>query len=153
MRKALFLSAALAATAALTACRTTERRAVASAATPVGPPSSDRTVAVLWFQQAAERRALSYQAFNIARERLDEALAQRRPEDKLAVVMDIDETILDNSPLEAALSQNGQPYTDAAWKGWSRRGIAKPLPGAQPFLAYAASNNVEVFYVSNREAD
>ncbi len=153
MRKLHLLTAALAATVTLTACRTTERGSGASAASALGPPSSDRTLAVLWFQQAAERRALSCQAFNIARQRLDEAIAQRKPEDKLAVVVDIDETILDNSPLEAALSKNGQPYTDAAWKAWSHRGIAKALPGAQPFLTYAASNNVEVFYVSNREVD
>ncbi|HWD20622.1 MAG TPA: 5'-nucleotidase, lipoprotein e(P4) family [Verrucomicrobiae bacterium] len=145
-----FVSALLlAAPLGLASCGTPAPRA-----RPVSPEASvDRTVAVLWFQAAAEMRALYYQAFNIARERLDAALARRTGDDKLAVVVDIDETILDNGPLEASLVKNHQPFRMELWKQWSQRGVAEALPGAQPFLTYAASNRVDVFYVSNRNVD
>ena len=57
--------------------------------------------ATLWVQNAAEFRALSYQAFNSARLYLDRALLTKRTRKKPAVVVDIDEAVLDNSPYQA----------------------------------------------------
>ena len=114
------------------------------------PIEQDRTVAVLWWQSAAEARALYYQAFNIARQRLDEALLRRIPSENLAVIVDLDETVIDNGAFEGTLVKEGRPFSDKDWNSWSLRGEAGALPGAQPFLAYAASNNVSVFYISNR---
>lgn len=112
--------------------------------------SSDLGMAVLWYQNAAEARALYYQAYNLAQERLDEAIAHRQAGEKLAVVVDIDETILDNSPMEADLVKTGKGFSPERWEQWVSLSKARALPGAQPFLRSAVSNNVEVFYVSNR---
>lgn len=147
------LAVLLAGSLVLASCKSTSVPAY-SRKNPAGDKTtlSDRVMAVLWFQRAAEARALYFQAYNIARERLDTALAQRQGEEKLAVIMDIDETILDNSPLEADLIKTGKTFSEKSWREWVSQCQARALPGAQPFLAYAASNNVEVFYVSNRNA-
>lgn len=107
-------------------------------------------MAVLWFQTAAEARALQYQAYNMARMMLDQDLVQTKTDKKRAVVVDIDETILNNSPYEgrAIRINRGYPYE---WERWIDLAQAEAIPGSLEFLQYAASNNVDIFYVTNRK--
>lgn len=107
--------------------------------------------AVLWYQRSAEAAALYHQAFNIARLRLDEDHAKNRSATKRAVVVDIDETVLDNSPYSASLIKNDKSG-QSTWDEWVRRAQAEPLPGAVEFLSYAVSRGYDVYYVSNRSA-
>jgi len=110
-------------------------------------------MSVLWFQRSAEMRALFIQGFNIASERLAvaaEVPGNGRPK---AVVTDLDETILDNSPFEAWQIHTGGSFSDENWKMWTDMAAAKPLPGALEFTRYAESLGIEVFYVSNRSHD
>jgi len=121
----------------------------------IAPPGSGRNehlvMSVLWFQRSAEMRALFYQAFNLARVRLDQDRAAIKKESKRAVVVDIDETLLDNSPHMGKLIADNEifPY---AWTDWVNRAEAEPLPGAVEFLTYAVSMGYDIFYVSNRSA-
>lgn len=108
-------------------------------------------MSVLWFQRSAEMRALFYQAFNLARLRLDEDRGKNKGEKKRAVVVDIDETLLDNSPHMGKLIKNNEVFPHA-WTEWVNRAEAEPLPGAVEFLTYAVSAGYDVFYVSNRSA-
>src|SRR5699024_7278761 len=109
---------------------------------------------VLWQQNAAEYRALCYQAFNIAKLNLDEFLANETSEgEQLAIVTDIDETVMDNRPFEAKLIELNEQYTLREWANWVNKKEAKPIPGATEFLDYAKSRGVEIFYVSNRAQD
>lgn len=105
--------------------------------------------AVLWSQTAAEARALYYQAFNLAEMKLDEALQSQAGGEKLAVVVDIDETLLDNSPCYAEMIKTDGLYGNC-WLEWVDLTEAEALPGAKDFLDFAESRGVEVFYVSNR---
>ncbi|PTQ95177.1 5'-nucleotidase (lipoprotein e(P4) family) [Mucilaginibacter yixingensis] len=110
--------------------------------------------ASLWQQRSAEYKALCFQAYNIARLRLDEAIHDHKKGGKpLAVVTDIDETLLDNSPEDAARAINNQEYNTKAWKEWTAKGIADTVPGAPAFFKYAASKGVAVFYITNRDED
>ncbi|MCZ2155960.1 MAG: hypothetical protein LC114_19015, partial [Bryobacterales bacterium] len=69
-----------------------------------------------------------------------------------AVILDIDETVLDNSPSEAFVMQNGTgAFTPEAWAEWVDRAAATAIPGARRFLELAESRGVEAFYVTNRE--
>jgi 5'-nucleotidase (lipoprotein e(P4) family) len=108
--------------------------------------------ASLWQQKAAEYKALCFQAYNIAKQRVDEAVKQN-PAKPYAVVTDIDETLLDNSPYDAQRAINNQDYTSVTWKTWTAKGIADTVPGAPAFFKYAASKGVEVFYITNRDED
>lgn len=103
-----------------------------------------------YFQQnAAEYEALCLQAFNVAQLRLDETLA-KKGDKPLAIVTDIDETFLDNSPFEAYCAKQGISYSQKAWEEWTVLGDAKPLTGALEFFKYADSKGVAIFYVTNR---
>lgn len=110
-----------------------------------------QTGAVLWQQSSGEARALQYQAYALARLMLDRDL-RIRAKSKLrrAVVVDADETVLDNSRFQGGLVVNREPFTSAAWIDWCNRAKASAIPGSVEFLKYAASRGVRVFYVTNR---
>ena len=152
--------AILTAIATLTGCRTTRMHSTDS--TPIahahGSACATETLAeqsllaVLWYQRAAECRALYHQACNLARERIDQHLARKTDKRTNAIIVDIDETILDNSPYQAGLARRGQTYSEPTWTNWVNCARAEALPGISNLLHHAASKNVKVFYVSNRKA-
>ncbi len=102
-------------------------------------------------QNAAEVRALTYQAYNIARLRLDHDLKYNKSKKKRAIVVDADETIIDNSPYQARNILKNESYTSQNWNEWVQEASADAVPGAVEFLSYAASKGVEVFYITNRK--
>jgi 5'-nucleotidase (lipoprotein e(P4) family) len=126
---------------------------------------SDYLLATLWYQRSQECRANIETQFELAKLRLDQALKDRHwtavPEEQKekfkhkppAVILDIDETVLDNTPFVGWLVDNGTYYNQAVWPDWDRwiqAGRAKALPGAIEFVNYALSKGVKVFYISNR---
>jgi 5'-nucleotidase (lipoprotein e(P4) family) len=111
--------------------------------------NDQKLLSVLWQQHAAEYRALCYQAFNIAGLRLNEALKLKKG--RLAIITDLDETILDNSYSEARSLKEGTSYTPAGWKQWTDRSAATAVPGAVEFLQLAKKKGVTIFYISNRD--
>ncbi len=108
------------------------------------------TLALDWFQTSAECRALYYQAFNTARLVLEKDLRSHTYTKKRAIVFDIDDTILDDSPHSAMLLKESKlfPYR---YDEWLEAAKEPPLPGAVEFAKYASSHGVELFYISNRE--
>ena len=134
---------------------------VLSAQTPspsrqAGSDNEYQTAAILWTQSSAEYRALAYQTFVLARLQLAQNLKTRGPRSKskryqgAAVIVDADETVLDNSRFQAELVLRGLPYTAQAWREWCQRAEAGAVPGAVDFLNYAAQRGVSVFYITNR---
>jgi acid phosphatase len=125
--------------------------------------AADDLTGVLWMQTAAEYRATCLQTFGAARRALDAALAdpkwtaaveQSDPADKPpAIIVDVDETVLDNTPYNARLIAGGQTFSLDTWAEWVRETSARALPGATAFLDYVASRDVTVFYVTNRAAE
>ena len=106
--------------------------------------------ATLYHQRAAEMKALYYQAYNIARCRLDEKLKETENPASLAIVLDIDETVLDNSPYEAKTILENISYPEG-WDEWMDLANADALPGAVDFLSYADKKGVGIFYITNRK--
>lgn len=100
-------------------------------------------------QRAAEYDALCFQAYNIAHIRLNEAL-QKSSGKPLAIITDIDETVLDNSPYAVKQSLNGKDYEQTSWEEWTNTAQADTIAGAVSFYKYAASKGVKIFYVTNR---
>jgi 5'-nucleotidase (lipoprotein e(P4) family) len=105
--------------------------------------------ATLWQQSSGERRALSYQAFTLARLLLDRDLRIRNRKPR-AVIVDLDETVLDNSRFEGMLLKRRVNYNQKDWTEWINRAEAEAVPGAVEFLRYATSRGVRVFYITNR---
>lgn len=111
---------------------------------------ADQSVLALnWFQQSGEYQALTHQAFNSARLAFDQAKVA--PGKKKAVVVDLDETMLDNSPYSGWQAQQGQPFAAATWAKWSQAQQAGAVPGAVQFARYVNSHQGTMFYVSNRK--
>lgn len=108
--------------------------------------------ATLYQQKSAEVAALCHQAFNLAELRLNQILADHPYDKPLAIVVDVDETVLDNSPFEAKSILENTDYPKY-WGEWCELASAKALPGAAEFLNYAASKGVETFYVTNRKVE
>ncbi|MDO5017603.1 MAG: 5'-nucleotidase, lipoprotein e(P4) family [Porphyromonas sp.] len=107
----------------------------------------------VWMQRAAEYDALCFQAFNSAKLSLDQAIMMRQESDSkpLAIITDIDETVLDNSPNAVHQGLKGELFDSAEWTRWCNRVEADTVPGAPSFLKYAADEGVEIFYISNRK--
>jgi 5'-nucleotidase (lipoprotein e(P4) family) len=110
-----------------------------------------KSLSVLYQQESAEYRALCYQAFNIAKLRLNQIKKSDFRKNHLAIVTDLDETIIDNSYSEANLIRENKSYTNASWKKWTNLSAATAVPGAVEFLKFAHEKGVEIFYISNRD--
>ena len=109
-----------------------------------------QVMATLYNYYADEYRALAYQAYNIAHDRVDAIRKDNPYNEKLAIVVDIDETLLDNSPHQALMIKTDSSYP-YMWNEWCDLAKAKAVPGAVEFLQYADENDFNIFYVSNRK--
>lgn len=117
-------------------------------------PERDWTNAILWQQYSGEYRALAFQAYNFARLSLKEALWEQSNGRPNCVIVDADETIIDNSRFQGYEIKNGVSYDPSHWTAWTAKAMADTVPGALSFLKFAEQKNVEIFYITNRdEAD
>src|SRR5262245_45061552 len=94
---------------------------------PANANNEYQTGAILWTQTSGERMALSYQAFALARMMLDRDLRTVRSRARRAVIVDIDETIMDNSRFQAWLVKSHQTYNDQTWQAWVNRAEASAV--------------------------
>ena len=162
---------------ALAACTTTTHRPAAVAAPvaptpavapvePAGPVPNDNLNAVAWTQTAVEHDLVYREVFRHAQDQLLRALKDRRWDAlprgerdndarrlKPAVIVDIDETMLDNSPYQARLVRDGKSFDEFTWSQWCKERKARALPGALEFARFADAHGVTVFYLSNRAQD
>ncbi len=108
-----------------------------------------KVYSAIWQQNAGEFRALCYQAYNVATRYLDMELTKnhQRP---LAIITDVDETFLDNSPYAVTQAKLGNEFDNKSWMEWTAKGDAIAFPGSVDFFNYAAGKGVEVFYITNR---
>ena len=129
------------------------------------PPASDLLNAVLWMQRSVEFKASALTAFALARIRLDQALADPSwtgaPKEQTgayqslppAVILDVDETIMDNSGYQAWMTLRGTTFDPKTWNAYVNTVTSRAVPGALEFARYADGKGVKVFYVSNRTAE
>ena len=133
--------------------------------TPAQLAEEENLLAILWVQRSAEFRGLCYQAYNMAAMEVDRAVARRKQEEKelrekrsgqaapprpLAVVLDIDDTIVSHAPLEMYYLERPEAKADYnAWNQWIARHKTL-LPGAVDFMKHARAKGVQVFYVTGR---
>jgi 5'-nucleotidase (lipoprotein e(P4) family) len=110
--------------------------------------------AVLWQQRSGEYKALCYQAFALAKMKLNEKIAMHTKDAApLAIITDIDESVLDNSPQQASDILHHTTYTEKGWKDWTSKAVAGALPGSVAFFQYADKMGIQCFYVSNRRPE
>lgn len=110
-------------------------------------------LAATWMQASGEFKALSYQAFNLAKMQFDTFSDSYTGSKKIAVVVDADEAVIDNSAYQTWLIGKDFGYSSKTWAKWMEASEAKAMPGAKDFLNYVADNGGEVFYVTNRKIE
>lgn len=102
-------------------------------------------------QQSAEVAALQRQGFALATLRLEQAIERHGADAKLAIISDVDETLVDNSALLVRDMQACHDYTAwDTWLHWEREGEPRLIPGALAFLEFADAQGVAIYYVSDR---
>ncbi len=118
--------------------------------TPIRTPH-DHAIAIRYQQASAEVKALQRQCYALATLRLKAAVQDAGGGTGLAVLSDIDETILDNSAVMALAMHHENMFHDAeTWKLWEREGDPHLIPGAAEFFDLADRLGVTIFYVSDR---
>lgn len=131
----------------------------------IDAPAHDNLNATLWMQHAAEYQATVRGIYAAARHALDRALAdpgwnalpaeevqpgfENRPP---AIIVDADETLIDNSRFQARGVIENQGYSRERWQAWVNARKAQAMPGALEFTHYVAARGVTIFYVTNRDA-
>jgi 5'-nucleotidase (lipoprotein e(P4) family) len=130
-----------------------------------GPAPNDLLLATLWTQRSVEFKANALSIYALGQIRLDQALADKNwtaaPVEQKgdfqnlppAVMLDIDETVLDNSAYQVWMMENNQSFSTKTWDQFCAARISTAIPGALEFTKYADSKGVKVFYVSNRGAN
>jgi 5'-nucleotidase (lipoprotein e(P4) family) len=125
-------------------------------------PANDNLNAVLWMQRSVEYKGNTLAAFALAKMRLDEALKDKNwtaaPAEQKgdykdlspAVVLDVDETLLDNSGYQSWMVVGGTSFNPKTWTQFVKSETSTAIPGAVEFTQYADSKGVRVFYVTNR---
>jgi 5'-nucleotidase (lipoprotein e(P4) family) len=125
---------------------------------------SDMLLATLWTQRSVEYRGNALTVFALAKIRLDQALADKSwtaaPGEQKgdyqnlppAVVLDVDETLLDNSLYQVWMLKSNQTFSTKTWNQFCAAQVSTAIPGAVDFAKYADSKGVKVFYISNRDA-
>lgn len=142
--------------------------AVAEPSTAATVLPDDNLDATLWTQRAAEHDLVLREIYRNATEKLLRALhdptwdalpredrqgGQAVSDLPPAVILDVDEAVLDNSPYQARLIRSGEEYSEFTWAQWVREEAAKALPGAVAFTQFAAHHGVAVYYLTNRAKD
>jgi acid phosphatase len=120
-------------------------------------------LAVLFAQTSPEYAANNIQTYKMAAANIDKALKDKGWTAALeqkgnfdnkpaAIILDVDETVLDNSAFQARAIINGFSYP-TGWIEWGNEANAPAVAGVKEFLNYADSKGVSIFYVTNRVAE
>ncbi|HEX6535605.1 MAG TPA: HAD family acid phosphatase [Gemmatimonadaceae bacterium] len=141
------LSAALGACAPAT--RTTPAPVPAPAPAPAATTAAVVPASVRWTRVSAEHRALYTEIYRFAGRHIEE-LATGLAAGTWGVILDADETVLDNSPYELGRARLDSAFTPASWAAWVRRSAAPALPGAAAFIAHVHEIGGRVVIVTNR---
>ncbi len=134
----------------ITACGGSKNQTATGTMEPDVVLSDQLMMSTLWMQRSEEARFLQRQVYKLAETKLQTNMTKGYSKKPMAIILDLDETVLDNSPYEARLVLNRENFTNESWSKWVMEAQADLVPGAKEFLDMANRMGVEIFYVSNR---
>ena len=108
---------------------------------------------VRWVRQSTEHKTLCEQLFRQATVTILRTVKTEKSTGNLAVVVDLDETVLDNSLYQVERWKAGLSFTQDSWSDWVNRKEAGLIPGAKEFLSAVRKKGVRVVFLSNRMND
>jgi len=143
-RTLLTISVIVACSASLAGCATDQRTARFQL-------EQQNVSAINWMQQSGEYDALAYQTFNGARQAFDAAKPTKGR--RKAVIVDLDETMIDNTAYAGWRVKQSVPYTEKTWARWMAAEQAGPIAGAVEFARHVNANGGTMFYVGDNLND
>jgi 5'-nucleotidase (lipoprotein e(P4) family) len=114
------------------------------------PPADTRGLEIKWVRDSDEYAVIARQIYRLAADAVDRARASVTG--PWAVVLDVDETTLDNSIYQVERSVYGLPYDNDAWTAWVLRKEAPAVPGVKTFIERVRAAGGHVAWISNRDA-
>jgi 5'-nucleotidase (lipoprotein e(P4) family) len=119
-------------------------------ATAQSAPSATRELGIKYVRDSEEYAVLARQVYRLA----GDAVERARPgvSGAWAVVLDIDETTLDNSLYQVERAVYGLPFENDSWNAWVRRKEAPAVPGVKQFVDRVRAAGGRVAWISNRDA-
>ena len=115
--------------------------------------SLQKTDATFWVNTSAEYRYLTKSIYKNASSRLFDRLQKKSTQKPAAVIMDLDETVLDNSRYMMGLLENRQTFQEESWADWCNEGNAPAVPGSLEYISFCHDHDIKVYYVSNRSVN
>ena len=135
----------------------------------VSNPAYEYMVSAAAWQMSAEAHALMMQGFHLAENNIDDLVALANEQQKgycweedagqqkltfegkqVAVICDIDDTLVDGVHYTAnVLGKNGE-WTNKAFTDFVQSEGCTALPGAVQFANHCVENGIALFYVTNR---
>ena len=127
--------------------------------------ASDLLLATLWTQKSVEFKGNALAIYALGRIRLDQAIADKSwtaaPGEQKgdfqnlppAIILDVDETVLDNSRYQVWMMRSNQTFNVKTWNEFCAAKVSVAVPGAVEFTQYAESKGIKVFYITNRAAE
>lgn len=107
---------------------------------------------IRWVTGSDEYKSLCEQIYHLAWQKVK--ISAKTSQGNLAIVMDLDETVMDNSLYQVEITGRGESFTMDSWTDWVNRGEAGLVPGAGAFIdSVRALGDVKIIFISNRMAD
>lgn len=110
---------------------------------------------VRWVKESNEYKAICHQVYSNALGEINNKLHYNRsslniPNHNFAVVMDLDETVLDNSDYQVDILSKNQTFSIESWSLWVKDEKASLVPGAFNYITFLRDNNIQIIFISNR---
>tara|TARA_Y100000768_G_scaffold98893_1_gene72204 strand:+ start:1741 stop:2637 length:897 start_codon:yes stop_codon:yes gene_type:complete len=102
-----------------------------------------------FFISAAERNGINF-IFNKNQSHVTDKIDLNKKQRNYAIVMDLDETVLDNSQYQVQLFRKNETFNQTSWSEWVNMEKATLLSGAKEFINFARSKNIQIIFMSNR---
>ena len=111
---------------------------------------------VRWVRESNEYKSLCYQIYSNATTNLNRQVGvnpyslNNKDLSTYAIVMDLDETVLDNSQYQVELLDKNESFNMTSWAKWVNREEAKLVPGAKEYIDVVRSYGIQLIFISNR---
>ena len=105
---------------------------------------------IRWVTQSDEYKMLCNQIYHIAREKLRKIVLTNDRHPNQAVIMDLDETVLDNSQYQVEIFEKEETFNMGSWASWVNRADADLVPGAKEYIYLVRQLGIQLIFISNR---
>ncbi|MEM9179423.1 MAG: HAD family acid phosphatase [Pseudomonadota bacterium] len=113
------------------------------------PPTGALKPGTAWVANSPDWASEAEAVFAEATAYVD-TVAATRPDGTWGVILDVDETVINNVDYQISLDQRGDSYAPESWYAWTQEEAATLVPGAAAFIKHVNARGGHVGLVTNR---